>query len=240
MKALAGLGALGVMVVVIVACASDSVIERLGDPPASADWRVAVLPAAPVPSEEGGETPTFDYERLEEIRECVTLQLPRETFDVVSLPRVDAVLASNNPAPPDPDEIVRLARQLDARVVILPELFAWDRDYYFLHSVARVGLRVSLFDGETGAPLFRSRREHVRNQGILKIPVGYGGAVYGPIRGILGFQMSFLCDRVSREIAEDLVAYAGSTGGEAPRTASGEKTADDAPQPETAPPLPAR
>ncbi|MFQ5457539.1 MAG: hypothetical protein ACE5FC_03650, partial [Myxococcota bacterium] len=45
---------------------------------------------------------------------------------------------------------------------------------------------------------------------LLKIPSGYGGAAYGPIRGILHFQMAYLCDRVARDLARDLAAFAHS------------------------------
>ncbi len=210
MKAAAGLGAFSMFVITLLGCASDPFLERLGDPPDGSSWRVAVLPAVPAPAEAGKETPVFTIETLEEMRECLTLQLPRDTFQVISLPRVNELAPPGAPLPQDPDAIIRLAQELDARAIILPELFSWDRNYYLIHSVARVGLRVRLFDGETGAPLFMTSREDVRNQGIPKIPVWTGGLIYGPIRGVLRFRMAYLCDRVSSKIAHDLVTFAHS------------------------------
>ncbi len=210
MKAPAGLGAFSMLIITLLGCASQPFVERLADPPDASSWRIAVLPVKSAPADAGDDTPVFTIETLNEMRECLTLQLPRNAFHVISLPRVDEAAPPGAPLPQDPDAIVRLAQQLDARVIILPELFSWDRDYYIIHSVARVGLRVSLFDGETGAPLFRASRENVRNQGIPKIPVWTGGLIYGPIRGILHFRMAYLCDRVSSEIADDLVTFAHS------------------------------
>ena len=210
MKAPAGLSAVSMLIITLLGCASEPLVERLADPPGGSSWRIAVLPAEPAPFEAGKESPVFTIETLEEMRECLTLQLPRESFHVISLPRVDEVAPPGAPVPQDPDAIIRLARKLDARVIILPELFSWDRDYYLVHSVARVGLRVSLFDGETGALLFRSSHESVRNEGLLKIPTGYGAVLYGPIRGILHFRMTYLCDRVSSEVALDLGTFAHS------------------------------
>lgn len=234
MKTPAGLIAFSMLTITLLGCASEPFVERLGDPPDASSWRIAVLPAAPAPAEAGKETPVFTIKTLEEMRECLTLQLPRDTFQVISLPRINEVAPPGAPLSQDPDAIIRLAQKLDARVLILPEILSWGRSYYFIHSVARVGLRVSLFDGETGAPLFRASREEVRNQGIVKLPSGYAGVLYGPIRGVMHFRMAYLCDRVSSEIAHDLIMFAHSARTDPPidetdREPPDEKTLPSAP-----------
>lgn len=189
-------------------CASEPVYTKTGRPPGPPPWRAVLLPVAPASPAEGEEVPVFDVDLLDEVRQCITMEIPQEVVRLISLPRVDHALPLSDGPVEGQERIARAGRALDADLVILPELFSWKRRYYIIHSVARVGVRVKIFDGKTGALLAESGHERLRNQGILKIPVGYGGAVYGPIRGLLHSQMSFLCDDVAALIGEDLANYA--------------------------------
>lgn len=224
--------ALLLLAVLAAGCASDPVFRKYGEPPTPAPWRTLLLPVTPASPAEGKEVPDIDIERLEETRACLAIDIPRGPYRLVALPRVDRALSSMEGPLEGKEAMARAGQALGADLVIQPELFAWKRRYYFIHSVARVGLRVKIHDGRTGRLLGESSHERVRNQGILKIPLGYGGAVYGPIRGLLHGQMSLLCDDVAELIGDDLAAFPdaelteGSAAGESSETPPREDKTD--------------
>lgn len=208
MRRLATVPALLLLGLLVGGCAADSVFGTLGPPPGRPPWRTVLLPVIPGSPGEGKETPVFDTRLLEEARSMLALEIPRGPYHVISLPRVDHALPPAAGPIQGQGEIARAGRALGADLVIQPELFSWKRRYYIVHSVARVGMRVKVYDGRTGALLAVSSHERVRNQGLLKLPFGYGGAIYGPVRGILHSQMSRLLNDVAIRIGDDLAHFA--------------------------------
>jgi len=207
-------------------CASKPVYRKIANAPGRPPWRVVVLPAIPASPEEGKEVPVFEPGTLDDARTCLALKIPRDAYRLISLPRVDLAIPFDQRPVKGEAAIARAGRAMDADLVIQPELFAWDRSYYVIHSVARVGMRAKLYDGKTGALLGEASREQVRNQGIQKIPLWTGGLIYGPIRGILHEQMAYLCDSVATRLAEDLTAFSdsGLTEGQAGTSSPGPAT----------------
>jgi hypothetical protein len=208
-------------------CASDAVYQQEGRPSAPPPWRVVVLPAIAASPGEGKEIPSIDVDVLEETRECLAMGIPRDGFRLVSLPRVDLTIPPSEGPVQDEAAVARAGRAFDADLVILPEVFSWTRKYYVVHSVARVGLRVKVYDGRSGALLLESDHEQVRNQGIQKIPVWTGGLIYGPIRGLLHEQMMYMCDNVADLIGKDLSSFTHSApGGDKPEVPPAGDTPD--------------
>jgi hypothetical protein len=175
-------------------CASDPIRLRLGEPSTKPPWRLAILPTAPVVSE--------DVRR--EVRACIALQIPDGPFEVIPLPIVDRDYPPEHGPPAGPATFVDIGKSLKADLILVPEVFSWDRRYYLLHAVARVGLRAKLYDGWTGEPLYDSAHEQVMNQGNFKIPAGYLAVVAGPIVGLQHIHMSYMCENMAAEIAKDL------------------------------------
>jgi hypothetical protein len=137
---------------------------------------------------------------------------------VIPLPIVDQDWPSASHAPATPAGIMAIARALRADLVLVPETYSWGRRYYLIDGVARVGTQVRLYDGRTGALLFQSRHEQVKNAGVFKIPLGPGPAVAGPILGLQHIHMSYMCNEVARQIGEDLLhAYGSIAAGAAGR-----------------------
>jgi hypothetical protein len=201
-------------------CASDPVRLRLGEPSTKAPWRLAILPTAQ-PSNEGEEPAhVVSDDVLREARACIALQIPNGPYEVVPLPIVDRDYPPEYGPPAGPATLVDIGKSVKADLILVPEVLSWDRSYYLIHSVTRVGLRARLYDGWTGEALYDSAHEQVMNQGALKIPVWTGGLVYGPIRGLLPFQLRYMCHNVAAEIAKDLETLPGSPQAGAPEMQS--------------------
>ncbi|OGP84853.1 MAG: hypothetical protein A2Y95_09195 [Deltaproteobacteria bacterium RBG_13_65_10] len=209
--------ALGVLAAAALAaaCASPLLRVREGDPSTLPPWRLAVLPAQPPSGETAKTNGSPARDTLEEARTCVALEIPEGPFEVIPLPLVDR----DQPPPlgphSSPDEVVAAARALHADLVLVPEVTAWHRRYYLIHAVARVGIQARVYDGRTGALLFQSRQEQVKNEGIFKIPLGALPVVVGPILGLQHTHLSYMCDETARRIGEDLLRAYGSIAGSA-------------------------
>ncbi|MDP3937130.1 MAG: hypothetical protein Q8R92_03235 [Deltaproteobacteria bacterium] len=202
--------ALAVLALLAAGCASEPVYLKTGNPSGPPPWRAVLLPVIPASPAEGEEVPDFSYDLLEEVRGCLAMKIPQDAYQLISLPRVDRAIPLSEGPVEGEAEMARAGQALAADLVIQPELFARDRSYYLIQSVARVGMRVKIYDGRTGKLLVESSHEQVRNQGLQKIPVWTGGLVYGPIRGLLHGQMLAICDSVATRIGEDLAKFSDS------------------------------
>ncbi len=206
-----GIGAAFLLLAALGAgCASKPMRIREGDPSTSPPWRVAVLPTQPPPAEKGKKPVDMAKDALDDTRTCIALQIPPGPFDVIPLPVVDRDRAPAPDAPATPEEIIATARALHADLLLVPEAYSWRRRYYLIHGVARVGAQVKLYDGRTGALLFESRHEQVKNEGTFNIPLGLVPIVAGPILGLQPIHMSYMCNEIARRIGEDLLRAYGS------------------------------
>jgi len=193
-------------------CAADPVRKVTGRPTGPAPWRIAVLPAQLSPEvkqKAAGKLDKMMMKRtkaLNEIRTCVVLHIPGDSYEVIALPVVDRALPPGTVLSPDPETIRAAAGALHADLVLVPEIYSWRRRYYLIHVESRVGIGARIYDGATGALLFQSMHEQVRNQGILKIPAGPFAAAAGPIVGMQHIYMADMCQNMSGEIGEDMRA----------------------------------
>ena len=166
----AGICALLALAWLAAGCASEPIYQNTGRPAGAPPWRTVMLPVAPASPVEGEPAPGFSFDLLNEVRRCVALEIPQEYYRLISLPRVDhAVPLSEGPVE-DEEATARAGRAMDADLVIRPELFSWKRRYYIVHSVARVGVRVKIYDGKTGALLAESSHEQGQEPGVPEDP----------------------------------------------------------------------
>jgi hypothetical protein len=201
-------------------CASDPVRLQLGEPSTKAPWRLAILPTAQTVNEGEDPAPVVSDDVLREARACIALQIPNGSFEVVPLPIVDRDYPPEYGPPVGPATLIEIGKSVKADLILVPEIFSWDRGYYLLHAVSRVGLRAKLYDGWTGEALYDSAHEQVMNQGNFKIPAGYLAVVAGPIVGLQRMHMSYMCLNVAAEIAKDLDTLPGSPQAGAPEMQS--------------------
>jgi hypothetical protein len=204
----ASVAAGAVLAILLSACVAKPVRKFVAQPSSPPPWRLAILPVLPGSMERGkGKMKRLKVSRktLEEIRSCLTLAMPAEAFEVIPIPYVDEKAAGMDLKSADAPQIQEVARALQADLVLLPGTYSWKRRYYLLHGVARVGIEARLYDGATGELVYRSMREQVKNQGILKIPAGYLAVVAGPILGLQRTHLTDMCHRVSEKISADLM-----------------------------------
>jgi len=193
-------------------CVAQPVRKVAGNSASAPPWRIAVLPAQIGEKEKreaAGKINEKMAERraiLDEIRTCMALHVPGDSYEVIPLPLVDRVVPPGTVLSPGPKAITAAARALHADLVLVPEIYSWRRRYYLVHGVSRVGITARIYDGATGKLLFESMHEQVRNQGALKIPAAAGGAVGGPIVGLQHIYMADMCRNVSGKIGEDMRA----------------------------------
>jgi len=95
------------------------------------------------------------------------------------------------------------AAALGADAVLLGEVTAWDRSFYLVESIARVGLRLEMRDGVSGALLFECDVSDVERAGISKLPVATdpGGAARAVVGAALQGLGNHALGRLSREVA---------------------------------------
>ena len=192
-------------------CAAEPVSRPFGEPSSASPWRLAILPTQ-LSVNEDGDSPSVSSDVLTETRICVAMQMPEGPYEVVPLPVVDWAYSPEYGPPSHPEELVEVASATKAQLVLVPEIFSWDRDYYLLHAVARVGIGAKLYDGLTGELLYESRHEQVKNPGNFKIPAGYLSVVAGPIVGLQGIYLSYMCNNVARKIGADLEIFLNPIG----------------------------
>ncbi len=150
------------------------------------------------------------------LREHVAGSLRRTALDVVDLHVVDTLLGHRGMdvvAAYDGDrkEAARaLGEAIGADAVLYGWVLEWDREYYFLESVARVGVRVELCETTTGEVLFEGEAHDAKHAGLSKLPVAYDprGAIQAgvvePLKGLRNTVLATLADDVSRTIVTGL------------------------------------
>jgi len=193
-------------------CAAQPVRKVAGNPAGAPPWRIAVLPAQISEKEKREAAGKMDQKMaerraiLDEIRTCMALHVPGDSYEVIPLPLVDRVVPPGTVLSPGPKAITSAARALHADLVLVPEIYSWRRRYYLVHGVSRVGITARIYDGATGKLLFESMHEQVRNQGVLKLPPGPFPVLAGPIVGMQHIYMADMCRNVSGKIGEDMRA----------------------------------
>jgi len=210
-------GLLGIAILAVAAsCVADPVRRVTGKPAGAPPWRIAVLPAQIGEKEKREAAGKMDQKlaerraMLDEIRACMALHVPGDSYEVTPLPLVDRVVPPGTVLSPGPKAITSAARALHADLVLVPEIYSWRRRYYLVHGVSRVGITGRIYDGATGKLLFESIHEQVKNQGELKIPAGYLAVLAGPILGLQHIHMADMCRNVSRKIGEDMRTLPGA------------------------------
>jgi hypothetical protein len=192
-------------------CVADTIQTPLGEPSTASPWRLAIMPTQ-LRVDENGESPSLSADVLREARTCVAMQMPDGPYEVVPLPVVDRAYPPENAPPSHPEEFVEIASATNAQLILVPEIFSWDRNYYLIHAVARVGIGAKLYDGLTGELLYESQHEQVMNQGNFKIPGGYLAVVAGPIVGLQGIYLSYMCNNVAGKIGTDIETFLKASG----------------------------
>lgn len=181
---------------------------------------VAALDLVPILSDDGAtraHAPTL-------LREKVQGNLHRTQLDVVDLHVVDSLLLHRgldalalNQAASEAERAAaarRAADALGADAVVFGEVTEWDREWYLVESVARVGLALELRDGATGGLLYSGEVHDAESSGVSKLPIAYSpdGAAQAvlvqALRGLRNTLFVTLSDDVARQVVLGLGAPA--------------------------------
>ncbi len=187
---------------------------------------VAALDLVPILSDDGAtraHAPTL-------LREKVQGNLHRTHLDVVDLHIVDSLLLHrglDGLALNEGDRAAAARTAADAvgaDAVVFGEVTEWDREWYLVESVARVGLSLELRDGATGGLLYAGEVHDAEASGVSKLPIAYSpdGAAQAvlvqALRGLRNTLFVTLSDDVARQVVLGLGAPSeGRALGRAPR-----------------------
>lgn len=201
-------------------------VDRAGGDALVSRPLVAALDLVPILSDDGATR----AHAATLLREKVQGNLHRTHLDVVDLHVVDSLLLHrrlDGLALSEGDRAAaarRAADALGADAVVFGEVTEWDREWYLVESVARVGLALELRDGATGGLLYSGEVHDAEASGISKLPIAYSpdGAAQAvlvqALRGLRNTLFVALSDDVARQVVLGLGAPAEArAGGRAPR-----------------------
>ncbi len=201
-------------------------VDRAGGDALVSRPLVAALDLVPILSDDGATR----AHAATLLREKVQGNLHRTHLDVVDLHVVDSLLLHRRLDglalhEGDRAAAARLAADaLGADAVVFGEVTEWDREWYLVESVARVGLALELRDGATGGLLYSGEVHDAEASGVSKLPIAYSpdGAAQAvlvqALRGLRNTLFVTLSDDVARAVVLGLGAPAEArASGHAPR-----------------------
>lgn len=166
--------------------------------------------SVPLVSAELNETPA------EFSRKLMQAELSKTSLDVVSPLIVDIELPHYGFAKADgsfelekiyaskPSDICR--EMLDCDAVLYGKVTKWERSYYGLQTVNKVGLEIKLVSVRDGKELFRAEAEDYDSRGLSKGPTGYASLVVEPIKGLDSAIITDLTRSVIKKMLQPLYA----------------------------------
>ncbi len=157
-------------------------------------------------SSELGERPT------QLVRNAVQRELSRTAFDLIPYPVIEGAIVHNGLSKglaPDLEKIYNikpseLSELLDADAILYGKITAWDRSYYGLQTINRVGIELKLINPRTGKELFSAKAEDTDNRGLSKGPTGWTSLAIEPIKGLDNDVISALTARVVKKMIEPI------------------------------------
>ena len=140
----------------------------------------------PLVSSELGESATAFVESL------VYKELERSGLDVIPHSVVHDNIVHNGLAKglePDLPKIYKLNPRdlcdlLNCDAVLFGKVTAWDRSYYGLQTINRVGVDLKLVNAASGKTLFEAQGRDTDNRGLSKGPTGWSSLVIEPVKGL--------------------------------------------------------
>lgn len=96
----------------------------------------------------------------------------------------------------------RLGALLGADAVVFGEVLEWDRSYWVVESVTRVGARIELRDTASGALLHEGEARDLEASGVSKLPIAY--SVDGALQAILGQSLKGLRNTLFATLSQDV------------------------------------
>ncbi len=145
-----------------------------------------VVDSIPLVSSELGESATAFVETL------VYKELERSGLDVIPHSVVLDNIVHNglaNGLDPDVKKLYQLKPRdlcdlLNCDAVLFGKVTAWDRSYYGLQTINRVGIDLKLVNAATGKTLFEAQGQDTDNRGLSKGPTGWSSLVIEPVKGL--------------------------------------------------------
>ncbi|MBI4355616.1 MAG: hypothetical protein HY597_04110 [Candidatus Omnitrophica bacterium] len=145
-------------------------------------------------------------EAAHQMRQIVGATLHEGTFDVIELRDVEAVAQELwGEGAPTADQLQRLARELDADLLLAGQATKLGRAYLVVHSQVDAGLGLSLIDPKTGTAIWEDAEQRTRRAGLLKLPTGYVAVALSPLKGIQGRHLKRVQTHVARELAQAMI-----------------------------------
>lgn len=146
----------------------------------------SVVDSIPLVSSELGESATAFVESL------VYKELERSGLDVIPHSVVHDNIVHNglaNGLEPDLKRVYKLNPRdlcdlLNCDAVLFGKVTAWDRSYYGLQTINRVGIDLKLVNAATGKTLFDAQGQDTDNRGLSKGPTGWSSLVIEPVKGL--------------------------------------------------------
>jgi hypothetical protein len=128
------------------------------------------------------------------LRNLVQNELIKTNIQLVTPSLVELELPHHGYAKDNGEFDLKKIAQVDAKdlcshllycdAVLIGEVSRWNRSYYGLESVVRVGLKLKLISAIDNKIIYTAEAEDYKSRGISKIPTGFADLVIEPLRGL--------------------------------------------------------